>query len=122
MIFLWAAFFLRTDLEKQIVPLACQLQIWAVALPDLFRTGSVPFLLGKHSPSLMLQRVSQAGRQHLHHYCGEPGRSSLPRHSLNTTLKQLADWVIVVLEIVITTTPNITGCVSCTRYNSEHFT
>lgn len=62
MIFLWAAFFLRTDLEKQIVPLACQLQIWAVALPDLFRTGSVPFLLGKHSPSLMLTESESGGQ------------------------------------------------------------
>lgn len=64
MIFLWAPFFLRTDLEKQIGPVACQPQMWAAVPPGLARPGSVcPSL--ENSLSLRSQGVSQRARSPL---------------------------------------------------------
>lgn len=67
MIFLWAPFFLRTDLEKQIAAVVCQPQTWAVVPPDLVGTRSVPSLLEKHSPSLLLTGSESAGRSYRSH-------------------------------------------------------
>lgn len=112
MIFLWAPFFLRTDLEKQIGPVACQPQMWAVAPPGLTRTGSVcPSL--ENSLSLCSQGVNQWARSLLTQRQREPCRS----HSLNVTPMQPAACMIIVFETVITSmTANMIRCLPCSKH------
>lgn len=117
MIFLWAPFSLRTDLEKQIAPVACQPQMWAVAPPDLVRTGSVPSLLGKHSPSLMLTVSESAGILTI--YTAPTALQKLFTLPF-PNLKRLAAQMLIVFETVITsTTANMIRGLSCTRYSSK---
>lgn len=125
MIILWAAFFLRRNLENQVAPMARQRQIWAWTLVVWFRSGCVPsLLLGKHSLSLLLTQCESGGHSHhLHPHCVESCRSSLTL-PLPKNASEAACSLVIILEIGKTksTTTNILGCLSCTRYSCKQFT